>query len=82
MLEEQAMSRVHRMGQTRPVRIVRLIMTNTWEERILDVQRRKRNLADLVVDKVKLQAGDAGKRQLMVCRSRLDGCSLSLTMVL
>src|SRR3954454_6029080 len=47
MLEEQAMARVHRLGQTRPVRIVRLIITDTWEERIVTRQGRKRMLADL-----------------------------------
>ena len=67
MLEEQAMSRVYRLGQTKPVRLVRFVMQNTWEERIVEVQKRKKTLADLIVDRVRLKDGDAGRKQLLVC---------------
>jgi len=67
MLEEQAMSRVYRLGQTKPVRLVRFVMQNTWEEKIVEVQKRKKTLADLIVDRVRLKDGDAGKKQLLVC---------------
>lgn len=44
-VEEQAMDRVHRLGQTRDVEIVRLIVRDSIEERILEMQEKKRNLA-------------------------------------
>eukprot|EP00850_Spirogloea_muscicola_P010002 SM000057S18432 [mRNA] locus=s57:569771:577747:- [translate_table: standard] len=44
-VEEQAMDRVHRLGQTRPVTVVRFIVRDSIEERILELQERKRHLA-------------------------------------
>ncbi|XP_030484078.2 putative SWI/SNF-related matrix-associated actin-dependent regulator of chromatin subfamily A member 3-like 1 isoform X1 [Cannabis sativa] len=44
-VEDQAMDRVHRIGQTEDVKIVRLISRNSIEERILELQERKRRLA-------------------------------------
>lgn len=75
MLEEQAMSRVHRMGQTKPVRLVRFVMRHTWEERIVAVQKLKRTLADLVVNGARLKEGDAGKKQMLVWKARALLCS-------
>ncbi|KAH8095782.1 helicase [Aureococcus anophagefferens] len=40
-VEEQAMDRVHRLGQTRPVTAVRLVADRTVESRILDIQQAK-----------------------------------------
>ncbi len=68
MLEEQAMSRVHRLGQTKPVNLIRFVMRNTWEEKIVAVQERKRTLADLIIDRGRLKGGDDGKRTLMYLR--------------
>ncbi|KAL6539756.1 hypothetical protein OROHE_011527 [Orobanche hederae] len=44
-VEEQAMDRVHRIGQKEDVKIVRMIARNTIEERILQLQENKRVLA-------------------------------------
>ncbi|KAK9114612.1 hypothetical protein Syun_021409 [Stephania yunnanensis] len=44
-VEEQAMDRVHRIGQTEDVKVVRLIVKNSIEERILELQERKKELA-------------------------------------
>ncbi|KAG1327714.1 SWI/SNF-related matrix-associated actin-dependent regulator of chromatin subfamily A member 3-like 1 [Cocos nucifera] len=44
-LEEQAMDRVHRIGQQQEVRVVRLIVRGSIEERILELQERKKKLA-------------------------------------
>lgn len=44
-VEEQAMDRVHRIGQKNDVKIVRLIARDTIEERILKLQEDKRVLA-------------------------------------
>uniref|UniRef100_A0ACD5YSF4 Uncharacterized protein n=1 Tax=Avena sativa TaxID=4498 RepID=A0ACD5YSF4_AVESA len=43
-VEEQAMDRVHRIGQTRAVKAVRLIVKGSIEERILELQERKKKL--------------------------------------
>ena len=41
----QAMDRVHRLGQTREVRVVRLVCARSVEEKILRMQRRKTELS-------------------------------------
>jgi len=43
-VEEQAMDRVHRLGQTRTVKVVRYVCAGTIEERILALQDSKRSL--------------------------------------
>ncbi|KAK9664442.1 hypothetical protein RND81_14G042300 [Saponaria officinalis] len=43
--EEQAMDRVHRIGQKNEVKIVRIIAKDTIEERVLELQEKKRALA-------------------------------------
>ncbi|KAL6898334.1 SNF2 family N-terminal domain-containing protein [Trichoderma evansii] len=45
-IEDQAVDRVHRLGQTRETKIWRLIMEGTVEERVLDVQQEKRDLVN------------------------------------
>lgn len=44
-IEEQAMDRVHRIGQKEDVKVVRMIARNTVEERILELQENKKLLA-------------------------------------
>jgi SNF2 family DNA or RNA helicase len=51
-VEDQASDRAHRMGQTRPVTVYRLIMANTIEEKIMALHDRKRHLADSLLDGV------------------------------
>jgi DNA repair protein RAD5 len=43
-VEEQAMDRVHRLGQEHPVIVTRFIVKGTVEERMLELQERKRAL--------------------------------------
>jgi superfamily II DNA or RNA helicase len=45
-VEDQAADRAHRIGQERPVMIYRLVATDTVEERILELQQRKRAIGD------------------------------------
>ncbi|KIW33915.1 uncharacterized protein PV07_00729 [Cladophialophora immunda] len=68
MREEQAMARVHRLGQKKTVRLVRLVVKDTFEENIIRLQGRKRTLADLIVDRAPLQEGAGGKKQLYYLR--------------
>jgi superfamily II DNA or RNA helicase len=44
-VEDQASDRAHRIGQQRPVTIYRLIATQSIEEKILDLHKKKRDLA-------------------------------------
>ena len=48
-VEEQASDRAHRIGQTRPVTIYRLITQNTIEQKIVALHQHKRNLADTLL---------------------------------
>jgi SNF2 family DNA or RNA helicase len=48
-VEAQAIDRAHRIGQTRHVFAYRLIATGTVEERIAELQRTKRDLAEAIV---------------------------------
>lgn len=43
-IEDQAVDRVHRLGQTRPTTVWRLVMEGSVEERVLDIQAEKRQL--------------------------------------
>ncbi|KAK5056695.1 hypothetical protein LTR84_012227 [Exophiala bonariae] len=58
MMEEQAISRVYRLGQTKSVTAVRLVVKDTWEEKIMAVQARKKTLADLVMNQTQLKGED------------------------
>ncbi len=48
-VEAQAIDRAHRIGQTRPVMATRLIARDTVEEKVLQLQERKRDLADAII---------------------------------
>lgn len=49
-VEEQASDRAHRMGQTRPVTIYRLIAKHTIEDKIVALHQHKRELANSLLD--------------------------------
>ncbi len=48
-VETQAIDRTHRIGQTRPVFAYRLIARDTVEEKVLELQKSKRALADAII---------------------------------
>lgn len=48
-VEAQAIDRTHRIGQEKPVFAYRLIAKNTVEEKVLELQETKRNLADSII---------------------------------
>ncbi|QKT08753.1 DEAD/DEAH box helicase [Gordonia sp. X0973] len=48
--EAQAVDRAHRIGQTRPVTVYRLVSAGTIEENVIALQDRKRELFNAVVD--------------------------------
>ncbi len=45
-VEDQASDRAHRIGQTRPVTVYRLVMRTTIEQKILSLHESKREIAD------------------------------------
>ena len=49
-VENQASDRAHRIGQTKPVFIYKLVASNTVEEKILAMQQHKQLLADQTLD--------------------------------
>lgn len=48
-VEAQAVDRAHRIGQTLPVFAYRIIARDTVEEKVLELQRSKRELADAII---------------------------------
>jgi SNF2 family DNA or RNA helicase len=48
--EAQAIDRTHRIGQSRPVTVYRLVSAGTIEEKVVALQERKRDLFQRVVD--------------------------------
>lgn len=49
-VENQAVDRIHRLGQTRPVTTIKLIIENSIEARLLEVQKKKTELANLTLN--------------------------------
>ncbi|MEH6380727.1 MAG: DEAD/DEAH box helicase, partial [Dietzia cercidiphylli] len=49
--EAQAVDRAHRIGQTRPVLVYRMVARDTIEERVVELQRRKAELFASVLDR-------------------------------
>lgn len=45
-VEEQCFDRCHRLGQTQPVQVVKFVVRDSVEERMLELQQTKRTLAD------------------------------------
>ncbi|MCC6623499.1 MAG: DEAD/DEAH box helicase, partial [Deltaproteobacteria bacterium] len=48
-VENQATDRAHRIGQTKPVFVYRLVAENTVEEKVIELQEKKKELFDSVV---------------------------------
>jgi superfamily II DNA or RNA helicase len=48
--EDQASGRAHRIGQQRPVTVYRLVTAGSIEERIIELHRHKRDLADGILE--------------------------------
>lgn len=63
-VEEQAADRAHRIGQDKPVFVYRLVAEDTVEERILELQDRKRALADAALGEAS-QAGGITRQELL-----------------
>ena len=69
--EAQAIDRVHRLGQNRPVKTVRYIMRDSFEEKMVTLQEKKKKLANLSMDgqSKAIDKGEAARQKLMDIRS-------------
>ena len=48
-VEDQATDRAHRIGREHPVHVYRMIASETIEDRVLELQEKKRDLSSLVL---------------------------------
>lgn len=64
-LEDQAFDRAHRFGQKRDVSIFKLTIEDTVEQRILELQEKKRALADAALAGNKLKSAKLGLDDLV-----------------
>lgn len=67
--EAQAVDRVHRLGQDRDVTIKRFIMDKSFEEKMLVMQKKKKDLADLTMARERKTKEQATKQRLEELRS-------------
>ncbi|XP_026209445.1 lymphoid-specific helicase isoform X2 [Anabas testudineus] len=63
----QAQDRCHRIGQTKPVVVYRLITANTIDQKILERASAKRKLEQMVIHKNKFKGGKAELNQSKSC---------------
>ncbi|GFZ03097.1 SNF2 domain-containing protein [Actinidia rufa] len=70
--EDQAIDRAHRIGQTRPVTVLRLTVKDTVEDRILALQQRKRVMVASAFDE-----DDKGSRQTRLTEEDLNSSNIS-----
>uniref|UniRef100_A0A665TP74 Proliferation-associated SNF2-like protein n=1 Tax=Echeneis naucrates TaxID=173247 RepID=A0A665TP74_ECHNA len=63
----QAQDRCHRIGQTKPVLVYRLVTVNTIDEKILERASAKRKLEQMVIHKNKFKGGKAELNQSKSC---------------
>ncbi|EJU00143.1 hypothetical protein DACRYDRAFT_17168 [Dacryopinax primogenitus] len=68
-VENQAVDRIHRLGQTRPVTTIKLVIENTVEARMLEVQKRKTALANLTLGGSNLTRAQIAERRMEELRA-------------
>ncbi|MCB6607667.1 SNF2 helicase associated domain-containing protein [[Clostridium] symbiosum] len=63
--QNQATDRAHRIGQSRQVTVYKLIMKDTIEENILNLQEAKKNLADQIVTEGMVSLAELSREELI-----------------
>ncbi|EFQ91184.1 hypothetical protein CFE70_003849 [Pyrenophora teres f. teres 0-1] len=67
--EAQAVDRVHRLGQDREVTIKRFIMNGSFEEKMLELQNKKRDLADMTMSRERKSKQENTRQKMEQLRS-------------
>ena len=62
-MELQAIDRVNRIGQTKPVHVYQMISENTVESRVLEIQERKKTLIKQAFSGFKNRETEREKRE-------------------
>ncbi|KAJ4322697.1 hypothetical protein N0V84_004722 [Fusarium piperis] len=68
-LEEQALARIHRIGQTREVTTVRFYVRDSFEQHVMEVQGSKKHLAGLLLSPRDGEQADESQARLQTLRS-------------
>lgn len=71
-VEDQASDRAHRIGQTRPVTVYRLVAGNTIEEKIVALHHQKRDLADSLLEGTETSARVSAEDLMELLRERQE----------
>jgi SNF2 family DNA or RNA helicase len=64
-VEDQAADRAHRIGQERPVMVYRLVAENTVEEKILELQEKKRSISEAALGGAASSVSSLGRQDLL-----------------
>lgn len=64
-VEQQAADRAHRIGQDRPVMIYRLVAKDTVEERVLDLQERKKAIVASTLEETSFEGGAISREEIL-----------------
>lgn len=64
-VEEQATDRAYRIGQKKQVHVIKYVMKNSIEEKIYQLQKRKRELSDRVIDSGEVFLNQLTKEELL-----------------
>ena len=67
-VEEQASDRAHRIGQSRPVTVYRIVTKGTIEEKIVDLHAWKRDLAESLLDEAEAPLRLSAEEMLALIR--------------
>ena len=63
--QNQATDRAHRIGQKKVVNVIQLVMKNSIEERIIELQNRKRELVENVIEGDQISNASLTKEEIM-----------------
>lgn len=70
----QAVDRAHRIGQQKPVSVHRILVEGTVEDRIIELQNRKRKFVDAALDEnASRSVGRLGRDELIFLFGNNDG---------
>ena len=64
-VEEQATDRAYRIGQSKKVHVIKYVMKDSIEEKIYQLQRKKKELSDHVIDAGEVFINHLSKEELL-----------------